>query len=65
MKTFSVFIAYTGYVSAQVEAENEDEARQMVEDMGTAGIGDFSRWPEADMVNEELDRKGARCIGYG
>jgi hypothetical protein len=55
MKTFSVFIAYTGYVSARVEAENEDAAKQMVEDMGTAGIGDFSRWPEADMADEELN----------
>jgi hypothetical protein len=55
MKTFSVFIAYTGYVSAQVEAENEGAAIQMVEDMGTAGISDFSRWPETDMVDEEPD----------
>jgi hypothetical protein len=61
MKTYSVFVAYTGYVSSQVEAENEDEAIEKAARMGTVGISDFERWPEADMVEEEPSDPCQEC----
>jgi hypothetical protein len=50
MKKYQVDLAYTGYVSEIVEAETEEETIDKVEQMGTAGISSFDRWPDADMI---------------
>jgi hypothetical protein len=53
MKRYHVDLAYTGYVSEEVEAESIEEAIAKVEAEGVAGISKLDRWPEADMVDEE------------
>jgi hypothetical protein len=55
MKKYQVDLAYTGYVSVEIEAETQEEAIEKVEAMGTAGMGNIERWPEADMIEETSD----------
>jgi hypothetical protein len=55
MKKYQVDLAYTGYVSVEIEAETEEEAIEQVEAMGTAGMGNIERLPEADMIEETSD----------
>jgi hypothetical protein len=52
LKKYQVDLAYSGYVSTEIEAKNELEALAKVEEMGTAGISSLYRWPEADMIEE-------------
>jgi hypothetical protein len=59
MKKYQVDLVYTGYVSVEIEAETEEEAIEKVEAMGTAGMGNIERWPEADMVEEITDYEEA------
>ena len=54
MKKYYVDLAYIGYVSVLIEAENEADAILKVEAMGTEGISKLERWPEADMVSEDV-----------
>jgi hypothetical protein len=52
MKKYQVDLAYTGYVSVEIESANEEEAVEKVEAMGTDGISNLERWPESDMAEE-------------
>jgi hypothetical protein len=65
MPRYVVNVCYSGYVSVEVDAENEDEAVRKAEaDTSPAEINNLERWPEADMV-EELDADGdggKKCI---
>jgi hypothetical protein len=54
MKKYQVDLAYTGYVSVEIEAETEDEAVEKVECMGTVSMENINRWPEADMIEEVI-----------
>jgi hypothetical protein len=55
MKKYQIDLAYTGYVSVEIEAETEEDAVEKVEAMGTVGIGNLERWPEADIIEEISD----------
>ena len=55
MKTYWVSAAYIGYVSQEVQAESEEEAVKMVEDLGIRSVDDFSRFSEYDLIEEVTD----------
>jgi len=52
MRKYDVKLCYTGYVNKVIEADDEQEAIEKAEMLGTAGIDDLSRWEDADMVEE-------------
>jgi hypothetical protein len=63
MKKYQVNLAYTGYVSEEIEAETEDEAIEKVESMSTVNMGNITRWPEADMIEETNDSPEEPDVG--
>ena len=48
MKTYEVIIHYAGAVNVQVEAENEEQAREMAEQS-------FDKMSDADLISDLAD----------
>jgi len=60
-KRWLVDVAYSGYISVEVEAYTEEEALSRAEDKAGSSKerpDNLSRWPEADMIEEVIEDAG-------